>query len=404
MTLLAALIRKEFLLLLRDRQALALLFLLPVVFILIMSLAMQGSLRMGGSTVEDVLVADVSDSSASRALVRALGQAERFGITSLPASSAADAQARLRARIERGEARIGVFVPSGFEQALAQQAAPADAHVPVVYYAPALLPEVRRTFTLIAEAALERVRVSRVLDEAVGQYLPGGMPEVDGGSLRLRERVAHAGDREPTIPSAVQHSVPAWLVFSMFFVVAPIAASLIVERDQGTQRRLQQMGAPPLWLLGSRLVPYYLVNMVQLVLMLAVGVFLVPLAGGERLDLGSSYTGLWLIGSAVSLAAVGLALLIAAVSRTVVQATLSGGVFCLIIGALGGIMVPKAVMPPTMQQLTHVSPMSWGLEGFWDILLRYGRWQDVLPEASMLAAFGAVSWGLAALAAGRRRH
>ena len=35
-------------------------------------------------------------------------------------------------------------------------------------------------------------------------------------------------------------------------------------------------------------------------------------------------------------------------------------------GALGGVMVPKFVMPPFMRELADISPMSWGLEGFLD--------------------------------------
>ena len=57
--------------------------------------------------------------------------------------------------------------------------------------------------------------------------------------------------------------------------------------------------------------------------------------------------------------AVGLALLVAASVRTTMQATIAGGAISLILAALGGIMVPKLVMPPAMQHLTLVSPMAW---------------------------------------------
>ena len=37
--------------------------------------------------------------------------------------------------------------------------------------------------------------------------------------------------------TAVQQSVPAWLIFGMFFVVIPIAGVLIQERNDGTLAR-----------------------------------------------------------------------------------------------------------------------------------------------------------------------
>jgi len=35
-----------------------------------------------------------------------------------------------------------------------------------------------------------------------------------------------------------------------------------------------------------------------------------------------------------------------------------------------------------------ISPMSWGLEGYLDILLRGGDWRSVIWEAGVLTAFG----------------
>lgn len=396
MARLRALIYKEFLVLLRDRQGLALLFLLPVIFIVIMSVAMQGALQLGGKLQERVLIVDLAQTRSAGYLTDALRSAGRFPLDAVTMEGDADGAARLQEGIRAGEYRIGVLIPPGFQ-------AGGDNEV-VLYYAPTLLPEVRRTFSFMAASGLEQAAARRGLQELA----PGDLDRALGDGLgegrmpTMREQVVHAGDSMPAVPSAVQHSVPAWLVFSMFFVVAPIAASLIVERDQGTLRRLRQMGVPTFWMLGSRLIPYYLVNMGQLVLMLGAGVYLVPLFGGERLDPGDNALGLWLVASAVSFAAIGLALLIASLSRTVVQATLSGGVFCLILGALGGVMVPKAVMPPAMQELALVSPMSWGLEGFWDILLRQGGVSEVLSEVAMLALFGGLSWGLAALTAAWR--
>ena len=45
--------------------------------------------------------------------------------------------------------------------------------------------------------------------------------------------------------TAVQQSVPAWLIFGMFFVVIPIAGVLIQERNDGTLTRLATFGVSP---------------------------------------------------------------------------------------------------------------------------------------------------------------
>ena len=68
--------------------------------------------------------------------------------------------------------------------------------------------------------------------------------------------------------------------------------------------------------------------------------------------------------------------------------TVLGGAGSILLGAIGGIMVPKFLMPEAMQSVSWVSPMAWGLEGFLDVLLRQGGARDVLPEATAMVAFG----------------
>jgi ABC-2 type transport system permease protein len=99
----------------------------------------------------------------------------------------------------------------------------------------------------------------------------------------------------------------------------------------------------------------------------------------------------------VSFSSISLALLVASIAKTTEHATTIGGVFNIILAAIGGIMIPKFVMPHFMQTLSVVSPMSWGLEGFLDIFLRNGNVLDVLPESLLLFSFGMVMLSTTAL-------
>jgi ABC-2 type transport system permease protein len=60
-------------------------------------------------------------------------------------------------------------------------------------------------------------------------------------------------------------------------------------------------------------------------------------------------------------------------------------------------MVPKFVMPDFMQTFSNISPMSWGLEGFLDVLLRREGIEAVLPEVLALTLFGLILLILAAM-------
>ena len=211
--------------------------------------------------------------------------------------------------------------------------------------------------------------------------------------------------KDQKVPTSVQQSVPAWLVFATFFVVVPLSNTLIHERQQGTLRRLRSTNLGTLRLLLGKLVPYFIINQVQVILMLLVGRYLVPMLGGQALQLNGSWWLLAIMAAALSIAALGIALLIAVSSSSTEQATLLGGTgnIVLVAAPIGGIMIPKFVMPPQCKRLPDRSPMSWGLEGFLDILLRNGTLRDIAPKVSGLFLLGLVTLLLAWLIQSRCR-
>jgi ABC-2 type transport system permease protein len=210
----------------------------------------------------------------------------------------------------------------------------------------------------------------------------------DDPSLDIR--YVYKDKRDSVIPSAVQQSVPAWLVFAMFFISMPIANTFITEKNQGTLLRLISMNVSKGYLLFGKFLPYFLINMTQVFFMILVGMFAVPLLGGQALTPGDSLGGLLLIAASVSFSAVSVALLISSVAKTTEQATTVSGILHVIFAAIGGIMVPTFVMPEFMQKLAIISPMSWGLEGFLDIFLRHGGVSDVMTKSVSLIIFGLI--------------
>jgi ABC-2 type transport system permease protein len=222
----------------------------------------------------------------------------------------------------------------------------------------------------------------------------GPEPPADASMARLID--AHRLDTQGPRPSAVQQNVPAWLVFGMFFVVASLANLLVQERASGTLARLRSLGVPTWALLLSKTWPYLAVNLLQAALMLAVGVWLMPLLGGEGLSLaGIDWGALLMAIGAVSLAAVGMGLALAGAVRTHAQASAVGPIANILMAAIGGIMVPKFVMPAFMQRLAEWSPMNWGLEALLQVLMRGGDVAAVARLAWPLLVFAALMFALA---------
>jgi ABC-2 type transport system permease protein len=249
-----------------------------------------------------------------------------------------------------------------------------------------------------------RMRLVAIVTQLRTEGLLARLPaKFDTGALSETVPVAAERLTSGPRPTAVQQNVPAWLVFGMFFVVASIAGLFVEERACGALARLRSMGVKPWQLIVSKIVPYLLVNGVQAALMLAVGVWLMPLIGGEGLSLkGVDWSALLLMLFAISLAAVSLALAVACLVNTHAQAATLGPILNVLMAALGGVMVPLFVMPTVMQKIAAYSPMNWGLEGLLDVLLRSGGITSILPEVGRLLGFATLMLALAFMLLRRR--
>jgi ABC-2 type transport system permease protein len=380
-------VHKEFLLLLHDWHALLLLFAMPLAFLVIMSLAMQDEFAQRAGERMTVALVDRDDTEASRALVAAIAGSGTVGVRNAVPDT--DLKTQMRAA---GDA-FGIEIKAGYGASLAQASSPLAEHV-VLTVAPDTTRQTELIFAGTLREILARERLTAILGP-LAVLSRGSADGIDVEATQPRIEYAYRSANGSEAPTAVQQNVPAWLVFGAFFVVIPLSNTLIRERQQGTLKRLRTMPVGQSTLLLAKLAPYFIVNIVQVMLMLAAGVWLVPALGGEALQLHGSMAALALVCAALSIAALGYALLISSVTRTTEQATLLGGAGNLILAAIGGIMVPKFVMPEAMQQITNASPMAWGLQGFLDVLLRGGGMLDVLPEAAALTTFGAVTLAVA---------
>lgn len=376
---------KEALLLWRDWHGLLLLFAMPLVFILVMSLAMQEQFAARAGKRLVVAVVDRDDSAASRELMTRLDASGAFEVLRPPPD------APLQERLRVGDYAFAVEVAKGYGDSLQQPPEEKAAPLVAVTVSADSGRQTEQVFLAALREALGRQRVDVLLAE-----LGAELPNAAGAATDVAVDYAYrSGGGQP--PSAVQQNVPAWLVFAVFFVVIPLSNTLIRERELGMLRRLRAIGVGSFELLASKWLTFFVVNLLQVLLLLLAGRYLVPLAGGEALLLNGSPTALLLISVALSAAALGYALLIAVVAKTTEQATMLGGAGNIILAAVGGIMVPTFVMPATLQTVAGLSPMNWGLQGFLDVLLRGGGVAEVWPEATALFAFGAALLALAAL-------
>ncbi len=415
--------------LLRDRSGLVTLFAMPAMFILVMSVALQGAFDTGsaarpldlpvvnldaGATAPDGQTVRLGD-----AVVAALTDFEGVNlITEQDGAPLTAAQAE--ALVAQREALAALILPADFSAAVLRAATqggpPPEARLVVDPVAGRQLigplrAAVTATLTRTVTAAQQPYRLGGALEAAAAALPAEARPWVaplgqalarelgaaqaaaaaDATSPVQLHEAAPEGFHLEQLPDAVQQNVPGYTVFGVFFIVGVVAASILDERQRGTLRRLQAAPfARGAFLLG-KVVPYFAVNLVQVALMFALG------ASVFGMGLGRSPAGLVVVSLATAAAATGLGLLVAALGHTEGQVSGIATLLALVLAAVGGMMVPVFVMPAWMQSLARFSPHYWALQGYQDLIVRGQDLGAVLPETGVLLGFAAVFYTLAVL-------
>lgn len=380
-------LKKEFLLILRNHHVLIVLFVMPTLFIIIMSLALQNTYANKYDVKLSVAIQSENNASALDAFVEKLNANRFFTFTRLEHEVVAE---------EALSAKTYDFILS-------------------------LTPNFMENIIKNEEASMQIISRSDISYQNVlflKQFLSLKMAEMvienfstvlnlkSATKADFEQKITHTyllKDNQPTHITSVQHSVPSWLIFSMFFILIPISNTFINEKNFGTIDKLRSMNIPLSGVMVGKFIPYFVMNQLQVFCMIMVGIYLLPLLGGESLVIQGNLLLLMLISAVVSIAAISFALSIATLSNSSEMATILGGTSNIILAALGGIMVPKIVMPKLMQELSSLSPMSWALDSFLAVIVNGGDFGDIQYALLKLLAFALCFFTLACLMLKYRR-
>jgi ABC-2 type transport system permease protein len=374
---------------LRDRSAIVVAFVAPLVLAAILSLALGGG--AGFSTTLGV-VDDDGGELATFFVDQVLGgpRVEAFAtVEEFPTEAAG------RAAVEDGTVNALFLVPAGFTAA-ATGAEGADADTGVLTVVRSSdRPLTGDLATGIAEELAANLEVQR---EAVALALGAGadferVPEIIAAAAAEPPAVAlGAADEADARTSAASYFGPAMAVFFVFFVVAQGPASLLRERRQGTLARLHASPAPPEAILLGTAAAVLVLALASITVMWLVTSLAFRAAWGAP-------AGVILLAVAIVLAAAGITALIATTARTDQQVDGWTSITVFTLALLGGSFSNINQMPVVLQRLALLTPNGWAMRGFSDLAAGQGFTSVLLPVAAILA-FAAVTTVIAL----RRSH
>jgi ABC-2 type transport system permease protein len=410
-------VKKEYLLLLRDKAGIIILFLMPMVLIVIMSLLQEvGWNAIAKEPKVQVLFVNNDADSLGINMENGLRSSGFFdvidSIDHIPVT-----QESARAAVKKGDYLIAIVVPRGITQTMRANLRVAVAKTLAGFgmFNPLLvnniIPKETDTVTLFFDPTIRKAFKNAVVSsikefnyqsetgmvfrsfnaEMARQFPAYKPPNIEyKESLRFREVFPSYKEQEE-IPTTVQHNVPAWAIFAMFFIIIPLTGSMIKEREEGSLSRLMAMPISYIKLLLAKVTVYFFVCFVQSFLMIISGIFILPLFHIPMLVIGNHIFELIVMIIVTALSALGYGLLVGTIANTHQQAAAFGAVSILILAAIGGIWVPVYLMPTVMRHVAVFSPLNWAISGFYNIFLRHGGLIMILNPAIKLLAFFLVS-------------
>ena len=439
MSAVSATVRKELLILLKDPAALVMLFILPAIFILVLSLAMQGAFAEKEGEKFELLVVNRDRGSFGAALVDNINANGYFRVNEVDDLDIA------KRMVEIGERPLLIVIPRNAARSLGGKA---GANI-LLYQDPAFSKEMSlsimngiREFIYLktlerAKSALDKQSdaidvleghvdtLSAKLEETAGslsslQNQMNSMMRRFGGrgqkiavakadtdtealeidkpkkakpfsstlGLQVKQRFLSTGGRTDLKPSSVQQNVPGWTIFALFWIAQVFAINIISERQSGAFRRVMVSPVSFYSYILSKSIPFLIINLLQALFLFLIGIYLLPLLGCTKLEI-HNVPALVLLTAAVSISAVSFGMVLAGFLKTPFAAASVSASILVVMTAVAGIMVPKFIMPESMQRLTDYVPQGVALESYLDVLLRGHTAVQILPKIGTLLLFSA---------------
>jgi len=403
--------KKEFWLLTRDLGGLAVLFLMPLLLVITITLIQDNTFKTIQDNQIPILLVNMDQGAVSNQFITNLNVSSLFEIVK------EESEANAQDLVQKGDFKLAIILPKdlskdlnlkidqnvsgilaefGVESDHESQPITIEKKEIKLYFDPATQQSFKSSVRNNIDKMISQIEsqsIYRAFQEELGEDENTSIFDTES-FISFTEIVPNTNKKEG-IPNSTQHNIPAWTLFAIFFIILPLSINMVNEKNQGTFIRLRTQPIPYATVLGGKIIVFLLVSLIQFILMLLLGVYLFPLMGLPKLEVTGRIPLLLTVAFFAGLAAIGLGLLLGTIAKSQEQSAPFGATFVVILAAIGGVWVPVFAMPNFMQTLSKLSPMNWGLNAFYDVFLRNVGIGEIIPEISALLLFFIVTTTIA---------
>jgi ABC-2 type transport system permease protein len=182
-------------------------------------------------------------------------------------------------------------------------------------------------------------------------------------------------------------AVPGITVLFVFMTAQTAAHSIYDEKKAGTFRRLLAAPMSKASVLGGKALPSFFTGVVQAAVIFAFGIVGLDLLGLTPATLGNAPLATILVLVLVALCSSAFGILLAAIARTESQI---GGLSMLLVwglGLVGGCIIPAFILEQVLGPLPMITPHYWANQALVDLMVRGRGLADVVVPMAVLLGF-----------------
>jgi ABC-2 type transport system permease protein len=399
---------KEFLLLKRDLGGLIILFIMPLVLVITVTLIQDSTFKTVSDSKIPILLVDNDKGSVSKTVFENLEKSNLFSVVTqidnktiteevarenvykgkfqlaivIPKNLSSDLQAKVDQNVEKIVSSLGMTDSTAASE---PQRTIKEKEVKL-YFDPAVQMSFKNAVMSSIDKMISQIETKSIYTTFQNQLGEGTTDFEQKSFISFKEIIPKINNKEVR-PNSVQHNVPAWTLFAIFFIVIPLSINIVKEKSQGTFVRLRTNPVSNLIVIIGKTITYSIICMIQFYMMVAVAVFLFPSIGLPSLNIEGHLALMSVVALFSGFAAIGFGILLGTIASTQEQSAPFGATSVIILAAIGGIWVPVFAMPKIMQIIAKSSPMNWGLDAFYDVLLRNVTFLEIIPKISLLFLF-----------------
>lgn len=397
---------KEFLLLKRDFGGLIILFLMPLVLVITITLIQESTAQQIFNSKLSVLFIDNDKGDLSQSIIQNLDQNKLLKVID-KIDGELVTEEKANDMVLQGEYKLAIVIPKGLTEnlntkvsqnvskildqfELNEEGSPETKEIESQQIKLYFDPTLQITFRNAIKNSIDNM-VSKIETKSIYKAFKDEL-DIEDDAFDDKEYVSflEINPQKNNVeikPNSVQHNVPAWTLFAIFFIIVPLSINMVKEKSQGTFVRLKTNPISFATIIGGKVIVYLAVCLIQFVLMLLVGLYIFPYLGLPNFEINGSYSLLFLVAIFSGLSAIGIGILIGTIADTQEQSAPFGATLVVILAAVGGVWIPVFAMPKLMQIFAKISPMNWGLNCFYDVIIRDNSFMEIIPELLLLGLF-----------------